>query len=389
MTDMADIIKLANTAQAFEAAKYGGGYAGGNGLLDIAINAYKAAYPKAPAANLLAGGRHAYNLNKYNQALYQEKQNELTRQAKTRELMGKHYGAMGIPVDIDGDGVNDNLDLEQYKQLAEVYGNQQGNAGLANFANGKDPSFGALAPMERVQKFYQDEIFAPNRTAQEREDYFRRINQTNPNQATQAPPENLPPIDYGDGTTVLQGNANRSVVPPHPITPMQRALGGLYPADPKLITDSLTQKETARHNQTTEAETKRQFDKKFPLEVKDSESRRISALKSGGGGSGNPYTIPNAMQTNVKGRISSIEDELKSMGYIDSHGKISNNLRRVSKDPTVIRAQQLAAERALLQSQIGVRQPTVARFSPAPKAATPRKSGNTTIRGTKGNYEVP
>lgn len=92
MVDNSDaLLDLMKTNTQYQAAKFGSG-----GLLDMAIMAYQAAFPKAPAANLLAGGRQAYNIGKYNKAVQAEALRQQLRQemtdANNAEILARRTG---------------------------------------------------------------------------------------------------------------------------------------------------------------------------------------------------------------------------------------------------------------------------------------------------------
>ncbi len=59
----------------------------------------------------------------------------------------------------------------------------------------------------------------------------------------------------------------------------------------------------------------------------NAKSQRISATKPSGGGSGNPYTIPNAQQNYLQGQIKSIDDQLALLGAVEAKGDNKGALR--------------------------------------------------------------
>ncbi len=265
--DQADLIKALSTSQAYQAAKFGGRAPAGKfgGLLDILLPAYQAAFPKAPAANLAMGARQAYNVRQYNKALYGQEQEALRQQNLRKAAVGGHYATLGIPKSFDSQGNPVYLEDSQYKQLGEAYGNKEGIQGIQDIADGKDPAFGALAPLDQVRQTYENNILKPGRDATEREAFYQQINQKNPysltgdqpaqqQQPTEPQFEGDPSIPQGLGS-LQQKPLQAGTAYNQPITPLNRFLQAQYPADPKQIVDALAQKETGRHNQTTETQT--------------------------------------------------------------------------------------------------------------------------------------
>lgn len=96
----------------------------------------------------------------------------------------------------------------------------------------------------------------------------------------------------------------------------------------------------------------------------------------GGGGGGNPLSILNSGQNFLQGKIDNIDKQLKSMGFIGEGGMISDSLGKISTNPKTMRAQELMAQRAILNRQLQ-------QIGGAPFQ---NQSGNNMERATKGLY---
>lgn len=288
MADTFDLADLLSKQTQYQAAKSGSG-----GLLDMVLAGYQAAFPKAPAANLLMGARQAYNVGKYNKAVQAEAMRQQLRQqledTNNASIYQKRTGVqMQGPFDIGlanssapdirkdnaTPSINDALAGKQLQldnnadyspELINQWLAQQGKA--TNFA-GRNGGLGAIGEGQNASLLR----LPPS-----------AMNLPKPGQPA-------PPTPSGGALTAgasfeqmppqIPTNVSPYMLPtdiPSQVADLFKA--GLTDAHSKATTD-----ETGRHNKTTEGETGRHNRANEGIGYKNAAAHMLSASKAGSSG---------------------------------------------------------------------------------------------------------
>lgn len=379
--NLGDLLKLQNTNAAFQAAKYGGGASGGNGkgggLLNILSGAYQAAFPNAPAANLIAGGVQARNLYKYNQALQAQQQAAmLAQQQKNSNDAKNFYEATGVEVKGDFDrGFANNMSgairenntnpltknyIDTGKVDPSLY-NSKGNYNqgisseiLKSAMERANAGNDTQATLDRLPQFMGSPV--PNQVGTPQGGLSAMI-----------PQGTGPQLQMDPSQGPLQGNVAETT----PVFTMANAGTQGIPDISQLLTGRKNEQgdrlgnrkaiETARNNRATNANQRITAN----ASKTNAKANMIRANKyQPSSGSNNPYTVPKEQQQYFNGQIKAVDNELKSLGFVKTGGKIkipkidnsglSFNNTSPQKVAQIERAQELMTYKKQLQLQMGL-----------------------------------
>lgn len=309
-------------------ARYGGALLGG--LANMRQVGIIPAVGQAISNAAGVKGQRDYNQYMQNQA-FQAARNQLEQQ--------KQQGKLYETVDPRFSGM-ERVSASDIAVMAPLVGNQDfGKAALDYQGGGYPKSFG-LAPAAQVQQLTGDllkrqgDVSDANALLQKMPGIFGEGQQGSfsaPQQRRQgftselyqqAPPgqPQLEPMNAGQPT--LQGGVGRQAVEAPTVNPYfmgvppVQQIVDLFKSGVGDSQDNREQAETQRSNMADEKTSQYKADTDR-MTANEQKRRGYWTRPSGGSGSGNPYTIPNAQQNYLQGQVKAIDQELQSLGYLD------------------------------------------------------------------------
>lgn len=309
-------------------------------ILGVIGPAMASAFPRGPLPQAIGALNSTLNMRDYNRYLKDQALLERDRQIQeNRNNAGIYQSATGQQVLVPSAGFDTGFASSQIPHIRQS--NQVGNYNAA--LQGQPLQFDPYG--EFNQQIYQSEQDRQAALADAQATNTRMMPQVQAGQKASGvnlllnrkfgPLSGVLPTDNnGLDMSELQPGAlaagiTQQAVNPPTVSPYQVGI-----VDPKLMLDAtgMGLKDTQELGGQTETKRSHQANEKIDQQRADAsttsaQADMIRAKKyqpGGGGGSQNPYTIPNSQQNFIQGQIDALDKELKTLGYVGTDGKIKD-----------------------------------------------------------------